>query len=201
LKRTLLIVAMAAVLVAAIAVSVALLSRGGSQGPPAAETQAGASGSASTSLGVAPAPSLQEPSEETWNELLPQLEAAVQSAPGDVNLQRKLALAYYNLSRFDEAEAIYRHLLAAQEDAVLRDRLGNTLRDKGDPVGAESAYRQAITDDPTLPSPYVNLAELLWRQGRDPEALQVLDDGLAAVPEDGRATLDDARSVIEGSGQ
>ena len=133
--------------------------------------------------------------------MLPKLETAVRAAPDDVNAQRKLALAYYNLGRFDEAATIYRGLLAAGEDAVLRDRLGNALREMGDLAGAENAYRKAIADDPTLAPAYLNLAELLWRQGRDEEALAAIDEGLKAVPEENRASLLQERKVLKEGGE
>jgi tetratricopeptide (TPR) repeat protein len=122
-------------------------------------------------------------------------------APDDINLKRKLALAYYNLGRYEEAAAIYEGLLAVQEDAVLRSRLGNTLRDMGGLSGSEAAYRQAIEDDPALAPPYLDLAELLWRQGRDGEARAVLDQGLAAVPTENRAALEQGRTAISETAQ
>jgi len=154
-------------------------------------------GEAQAEPAVAPAGGRVQPSEEEWAQLLPRLEEVAAADPSDVNAQRKLALAYYNLGRFDEAAAIYRRLLADAEDAVLRNRLGNTLRDSGDAAGAEAAYQKAIADDPSLAPPYLNLAELLWRQGRDTEAMAIIDDGLGAVPEENRASLQEGRRVLE----
>ncbi len=128
------------------------------------------------------------------------MQEAVEVAPTNVNLQRKLALAYYNLGRFREAAAIYGQLLATEEDAVLRNRLGNTLRDMGDAIAAETAYRKALANDSTLTSAYLNLAELLWRQGRDGEALAVIDEGLSAVTEENRTILERGRQALERSG-
>jgi tetratricopeptide (TPR) repeat protein len=189
LKRTLLELAMAAILVAAIAVGASFFASGNEPG-----RQTGGSSPGPT---VAPTPSVLQPSAEMWGDLLPKLEAVAAAAPDDVNLQRKLALAYYNLGRYDEAATIYQRLLAAKEDAVLRDRLGNTLRDKGDAAGAEAAYRQAIKDHLAQPSPYLNLAELLWRQGKDQDALAIIDEGLGHVSGDGRATLEQGREQLQ----
>ncbi len=145
---------------------------------------------------IEPAPGRLQPAEEQWTALLPRLQELADGDPDDVNVQRKLALAYYNLGRLDDAATIYERLLAVEEDAVLRNRLGNTLRDMGDEKGAETAYRKAITDDPTVAPPYLNLAELLWRQGRDDEALAVIDQGLAAVSEENKARLEAGRQVL-----
>lgn len=157
-------------------------------------------GETSTLPTVAPTPGRIQPSQEEWAALLPRLEEVVSADPADVNARRKLALAYYNLGYLDDAADIYRDLLAIEEDAVLRNRLGNTLRDSGDEAGAESAYRKAIAGDPTLAPPYLNLAELLWRQGRDDEALAVIDEGLKAVPEEAGANLQAGREILVGSG-
>jgi tetratricopeptide (TPR) repeat protein len=192
LMRTFLIVAMAAILVAVIALLAGFLAHG--------PTEQSSPATSVTGPTVAPTPGVVQPSEEEWTTLLPRLEAAVAAAPDDANALRKLALAYYNLRRFDEAVAIYKRLLAGEEDAVLRDRLGNTLRDMGDRTGAEAAYRKAIADDPTLAPQYLDLAELLWRQGRDKEALAVIDEGLKAVPEESRAGLEQGRRVLEQAG-
>jgi len=154
----------------------------------------------STGPTLAPATGRVQPSEKDWAALLPRLQEVAAADPGDVTTQRKLALAYYNLGRLDEAAVVYKRLLAVKEDPVLRNRLGNTLRDLGDPAGAEAAYREAITDDPALAPPYLNLAELLWRQGRDAEALAVLDEGVAKVPEESRAALRKGRDFLAGPG-
>jgi len=154
---------------------------------------------ASTDPTIAPAPGRLQPSQDEWEALLPRVQAVVDENPGDVNALRKLALAHYNLGNLDEAAAIYEDLLAIEEDSVLRNRLGNTLRDMGDLAGAEAAYRQAIADDPTIAPHYLNLAELLWRQGRDQEALAVIDEGLAVVPEEKRATLEEGREALQGA--
>lgn len=204
--RIALVVAMSAILVIVIAVIVSLLTHGDGlvqtlPGGPAPQSggnvPVGVSPSAPTGAPSLPPLSEREsPSQEQWEQLLPTLEANVAASPDDVNALRKLALAYYNLGRFADAAYLYQRLLAVKEDAVLRDRLGNTLRDAGDIAAAESAYRKAIADDPTLAPPYLNLAELLWRQGRDAEALDVLDEGMRAVPEDSHSALEKAREVL-----
>jgi tetratricopeptide (TPR) repeat protein len=141
------------------------------------------------SAGAIPLPR-KATSKEEWTELLPQLQRAADS--GDATARRRLALALYNLRRLDEAQTIYEALLRTKDDAVVRNRLGNTLRDSGDLKDAEAAYRKAIATDPTLPAPYVNLAEILWRTQRDTEADGVLRQGIGAVAPESRAALERA---------
>ncbi|MHB0981070.1 MAG: tetratricopeptide repeat protein [Thermoleophilia bacterium] len=137
---------------------------------------------------------------EEWQALLPRLEEQVSRDPEDDTARRRLALAFYNLDRLDEAQALYEELLAKGEDAVVRNRLGNVLREKGDLAGAEAAYRRALADDPALPAPYVNLAELFWRLRRTDEALDVLDAGASAVTPEARPALERAAAAIRGAG-
>ena len=147
---------------------------------------------------ISPTPGREGPSQTQWEALLPRLQEIVRNSPEDETALRKLALAYYNLGSLPEAADIYRRLLAKEEDPVLRDRLGNTLRDMGDLDGAEETYRKAIADDPSLAPPYLNLAELLWRQGRDSEAQSVLEEGIEVVPVEAKDILIKGREVLSG---
>lgn len=137
---------------------------------------------------------------EEWQALLPRLAEEASRDPEDDTARRRLALAFYNLGRLDEAQPVYEQLLAQAEDAVVRNRLGNVLREKGDLAGAEAAYRRASADDPALPAPYVNLAELLWRLRRTGEALDVLDTGASAVAPEARPALERAAAAIRPAG-
>jgi serine/threonine-protein kinase len=58
------------------------------------------------------------------------------------------------------------------------DRLGNLLYHQGDYLGAERAYRESIQVEPDAVSSYANLSITLVQQGRDDEALHVLQQGL-----------------------
>lgn len=139
------------------------------------------------------APPAREPvTPEAWAEVLPRLQKAVDAPDADPADRRRLAIALYNLGRLDEAEAVLRSLLAEGEDPVVRNRLGNVLRDLGDLAGAEEAYRLALATDPTLPAPYINLAQLLWQLHRDDEAVELLRRGVGAVAEEARPPLERA---------
>lgn len=148
------------------------------------------------SAGAIPLPR-KTTSKQEWEGLLPQLQRAADS--GDASARRRLALALYNLGHLDEAQAIYEDLLRHQDDAVVRNRLGNILRDRGDLKGAEAAYRKAIAKDPTVPAPYVNLAEILWRTHRDTEAAAILRQGMGVLAPGARTGLEQALAYL-GSG-
>lgn len=151
-----------------------------------------------TSVGAVPLPR-EATSREEWVGLLPQLQRAADS--GDVIARRRLALALYNLGRLDETQAMYEDLLRTEDDAVLRNRLGNVLRDRGELKGAEAAYRMAIAKDPSLPAPYVNLAEILWRTHGDGEAVAILRQGLAVVAPGAGTGLERALSYLSTAGR
>jgi tetratricopeptide (TPR) repeat protein len=137
-------------------------------------------------------------SKKEWVALLPQLQQAADS--GDTTARRRLALALYNLGRLTEAQAIYEDILRTEDDAVVRNRLGNTLRDLGDLKGAEATYRKAIAKDPTLPAPYVNLAEILWRTHRDTEAAVLLRQGMGVVAPGAKTGLEQALGYLGAGG-
>lgn len=172
----------------------------GSSGPGGA---GGADGSGGSETGPRPGgPAATSPpehaSESEWRALLPRLEKAARAAPDNATAQRRLAIALHNLGRLDDALSIYEELLTAGEDAVVRNRLGNILRDQGDLKGAEEAYRRALAVDPTLPGPYVNLAELLSRSRRTEEALRLLAEGGLHVAPDAKPALERAARALEG---
>ncbi len=61
--------------------------------------------------------------------------------------------------------------------------LGNLALAEGDLVAAERAFRAVLRDAPGFVPAYVNLADVMRMQGREPEALRTLQAGLAAVPD------------------
>ncbi len=139
----------------------------------------------------------ESPSQAEWEAVLPVVEKTAADNPEDAGVQRQLALAYYNLGLLDKAQAVYERLLAVKEDAVLRNRLGNVLRDRGDLKGAESNYRRALNLDPEGSDAYMNLAELYWRQHRDGEAVALLEEGLLNVTPESRPVLQRALEIME----
>ncbi|MFH1028674.1 MAG: tetratricopeptide repeat protein, partial [Pseudomonadota bacterium] len=60
---------------------------------------------------------------------------------------------------------------AGQTDIEAGYRLGGTLKEAGDLVGAESCFRQIVEQHPDLPDPQYSLGVVLQLQGRLPEAI------------------------------
>jgi tetratricopeptide (TPR) repeat protein len=86
------------------------------------------------------------------------------------------ATALRDAGRLDEAIARYREILVLSPGHVRTQfRLANTLRLKGDVVGAEQFFRSALAADPSSDGASVNLADLLDHEGRTDEAIATLD--------------------------
>lgn len=69
------------------------------------------------------------------------------------------------------------------DDPAAHVNVGNFYAAQGQADRAEHAYREALTLDPNWVPAYVNLADLLRRQSRDPEGEQVLRAGIARLPQ------------------
>jgi len=63
---------------------------------------------------------------------------------------------------------------------------GDLRRLKGDLAGAETAYRDAISLDPLIPTTHISLAIALAAQGKLAEARATADKGLALLAPDER---------------
>ena len=109
-----------------------------------------------------------------------------------VRLEAARALADVPPSRVPEADRAsydqaWRELIASEsllaDMPTIQLNLGGLAWQHGDPAAAEAAYRRAIVLDPYLAPAYAALATLLSTGGRDPEAEQVLREGVLRVPD------------------
>jgi hypothetical protein len=98
------------------------------------------------------------------------------------------ALSHARARVFSDNERLWREsTLATRTNVIAPYQLALTLVDRGDVVGAEAAYRDALarsngTDARTIS----NLAILLDKQGRSAEAIAVLEAGAVRVPDDAK---------------
>jgi predicted TPR repeat methyltransferase len=98
------------------------------------------------------------------------------------------ALAMHRAGRLDEAETLYRQILAAQPNhpRVLQ-LLGVIIGQKGDLQMAANVIGQAADLDPENAECQTNLGEVLRRQGRLPEAIACFRRATELAPENGVA--------------
>lgn len=68
------------------------------------------------------------------------------------------------------------------KERLIIDQLGALYLFQGNSIAAESAFRESIHIEPDAVYAYANLSAVLIREGRDDEALQVLQQGLHIRP-------------------
>jgi len=112
---------------------------------------------------------------------IPNLEKAVAANPADLTSLQELAIAYYVLGNYDQAAAAYVKILAQKNDALTINNLANVYREAGKTDQAIAEYQKAISLDPKLRVPYVNLAGVYVTKGDIPSALKVLEQAKAAL--------------------
>ena len=116
-----------------------------------------------------------------WEAQLPQLQKAIQDAPSDLTALQALAVAQYNLQKYDDAAATYEKMLAVKDDPLTHNNYGNVLRDAGKNDAAIAQYQKAIVDDPTLVVAYLNLAMMYSTDHDLASADKVLAQGIGAT--------------------
>jgi tetratricopeptide (TPR) repeat protein len=93
------------------------------------------------------------------DEAIGELQAGARLATGDLSVQRDLADLYATTGKNDQAEAVYRALVAARpQDAELRRALGQTLLRQKKFVDAQQEFLAAIKLKPGLCEAYGDLA-------------------------------------------
>lgn len=90
--------------------------------------------------------------------------------------------ALLQLARFDEAEALFRQVLALRPLGWACLGLGRALLGKGDAANAEAALRQGIDENPHLMPAYDVLADLLYRQGQGAASVALLQQAADVSP-------------------
>ncbi|MBV9613415.1 MAG: tetratricopeptide repeat protein [Acidobacteriaceae bacterium] len=108
------------------------------------------------------------------------LELAVIEGPKDAEAVYHLGRVYYIQNSFDKAIACFKQVLQLDPQYVkAEDNLGLAYEGKNELNRAEAAYREAIRigtqTGHVSEGPYLNLADLLCRRGRNTDALKLLD--------------------------
>lgn len=103
--------------------------------------------------------------------------------PGDVFAQNYLAKLLARTQRQAEAASVLERALARHPgERMLLDAQGTLLFSQGDLAGAERLFRRSIEAKPAGVYGYANLAGVLMHEGRQDEALAVLQQGLQVRP-------------------
>jgi tetratricopeptide (TPR) repeat protein len=94
------------------------------------------------------------------------------------------ALAHAGADDTETAVSVARAgVTAFPQQAVLRNNLAVLLEGAGDLAGAEVELRAALTEDPSLPQVFKNLADLCYRSGRYDEAYDAYERAAKLQPD------------------
>jgi tetratricopeptide (TPR) repeat protein len=124
------------------------------------------------------------------------LEKAVQTNAKDLDSLQELAIAYYQLSEYEQAAAAYTKMLALNNAAFTHNNLGNVYRDWKKYDQAISEYKTAISLDPTLKQPYINLSGVYKTQGDLQAAVKILDQAKTALNSTDQKSIDNAQKML-----
>jgi tetratricopeptide (TPR) repeat protein len=102
--------------------------------------------------------------------------AALESDPYSAAAAGKLAGCYLSRGAVDSGLQVFRELGLRHPDSFPVQRwLALLLQLSGEPLAAEQSYLHAIELRPANPDPYVELAVIMLGQGREPEAIALLE--------------------------
>ena len=115
---------------------------------------------------------------------LPLLEAAAREDPANLKASLYLAVAYLQLTRIDEAAAVYLKILprGGAETSRIAFNLGNAYYALGNTAQAVQYYTEAIEANPSNASAYLNRANTRLSGGTLREAVQDYESYLTLEP-------------------
>ena len=138
-------------------------------------------------------------SKEEYEASIPELQKKLESAPDDLETLQDLAIAQYGAKQYEAAAATYEKMLALKDDPFTRNNYANVLRDWGKTDEAKTEYQKALDADPTLTVAYINLANVLLREGKKEEALALLDKGIASTQGEDKTRLESFKEQVSKS--
>jgi Flp pilus assembly protein TadD len=113
------------------------------------------------------------------------LRRAIELAPRSPGIHHDLSHVLERLGRRGEAITLLRQLISSGvEDSHVRARLGHLLQSSGDLTAAEREFRAACEKYPGVAGLRAALADVLNRQGKRDEAVNVLRDVIAGGTSD-----------------
>jgi len=108
----------------------------------------------------------------------PHIERVAAQYPTNPRVQRALAEVHYSLGNFEEAKRLIEGLRATGEEGLALDIIGADVMTKtGDVEEGEAAWRHFTESSPERSEGWIGLADALWRQGKQPEAIAALTKG------------------------
>ena len=126
-----------------------------------------------------------------YQEKLPTLKKSVDEDGKDFTARLDYAVALYATGDLNEAKKQYEAAISMRgDDVVLRNNLGNVLRDKGDYTGAIQEYEKAIKIDPRSQNAYINLASLqTYTLNKPQDGIATYKNAMKAIPDNTQLEL------------
>jgi tetratricopeptide (TPR) repeat protein/tRNA A-37 threonylcarbamoyl transferase component Bud32 len=121
---------------------------------------------------------------EAWPEAQSAFRQALDLDPGSIDAWDGLTDATYMAEGAEAAWLVAQEALGTSSGAALHENAAELAWEREDLAAAEGEYQQAFAVDPGYVSAYVGLAELYVESGRLPEAVAILEGGIAANPQD-----------------
>lgn len=116
-----------------------------------------------------------------------QLRAAVALSPLNYRARNELGQLLVSQSRFEDAEGEFRRSAQSEPNALAYDFLAELRLQRGDPSGAESAFRRALALDAFDSRAHFGLGKLAAAAGRKSEAMAEYKAGLQTDPSNAEA--------------
>jgi Tfp pilus assembly protein PilF len=121
------------------------------------------------------------------------LSRALEVEPGNISLNKDLALLYYQKGDYPAAQSLLTKLIERPDaDAAIFQMAGMVYKTRGDNKEADKIYRRGIKQFPQSGALYNDYGELLWEQ-RDVTAIRQWEKGIEIDPNYSRNYYNAAR--------
>ena len=122
--------------------------------------------------------------QNNYSSALDYFQKAIVSDPNNIDYLAELAITQYRLKNYDEAIKSYEKIISLNPDNIsCYNRIGNIYWIKKDFERAEFYFKKAIELDSSLIVSYNNLALMLDENGEKEEAIEILNQGIKANPD------------------
>ena len=122
--------------------------------------------------------------QNNYSSALDYFQKAIKSDPDNIDYLAELAITHYKLKNYNEAIKSYEKIISlSPNDTSCYNRIGNIYWIKKDIERAEFYFKKAIELDSGLIVSYNNLALMLDENGEKEEAIGILNQGIAANPD------------------
>lgn len=122
--------------------------------------------------------------QNNYSSALNYFQKAVESDPNNIDYLAELAITHYKLKNYNEAIKSYEKIISLSPDNIsCYNRIGNIYWIKKDFKRAEFYFKKAIELDSNLIVSYNNLALMLDENGKKNEAIEILNQGIMANPD------------------